>query len=265
VIVMPRGLPTSSGNLKTLISGGTKVIIPEHDIFPVSISLAGGEHKVPNWVENELTVSGRKDQIDELVKLVGSEDEEGTVCLDFEKIIPMPVELEGTGSGSDEDFAFMLVGGKKPSSIFTLQSYRSFPWVEGNIPENATDDELVNYICEHNNMSRSEMEELGNRLLNLQQKYGAYDWYDWCCNNWGTKWNAVDPALKRTRNHARFNFSTAWAPPIPVIKKLAELFPALRLRLNYWEGGMGFKGRIIYESGVEVSNTESKYSGPRGG
>ena len=62
---------------------------------------------------------------------------------------------------------------------------------------------------------------------------------DWCCKNWGTKWNARHPEkpevtkLKR-RTDVTYRFDTAWAPPEPVLRKLSHLFPKLDFHL-YWE------------------------------
>jgi hypothetical protein len=38
------------------------------------------------------------------------------------------------------------------------------------------------------------------------------------------------------------DFFTAWSPPIPIIKKLAELHKDLVFRLEYYETGCAFRG-----------------------
>jgi hypothetical protein len=38
------------------------------------------------------------------------------------------------------------------------------------------------------------------------------------------------------------DFYTAWSPPIPIIKKLAELHKDIVFRLEYYEPGMAFRG-----------------------
>ena len=59
----------------------------------------------------------------------------------------------------------------------------------------------------------------------------ADSWYEWDCANWGTKWDLahddvdlkdLDEAIK---NNEEFElaFDTAWAPPIPVLEKMAEM------------------------------------------
>lgn len=62
--------------------------------------------------------------------------------------------------------------------------------------------------------------------------------YKWCCNNWGTKWNAVDPVLDELSERAiRFRFDTAWVRPDPVINALAKMYPTLifKMRSEYEE------------------------------
>jgi hypothetical protein len=83
----------------------------------------------------------------------------------------------------------------------------------------------------------------GKKLKKLQDKnlenYGAKDWYDWCTQNWGTKWNSYS-------NHIQDNgvsFDTAWAPPIPVIVELAEK-TGKDWTLLYSEPGMDFCGQL---------------------
>ena len=75
-------------------------------------------------------------------------------------------------------------------------------------------------------------------------------WYEWCTDNWGTKWDACDCIWsyrdgfkKNVKNpKMRFFFNTAWAPPIPWLEKVASIFPNLYLKLEYDEPGIGFKG-----------------------
>lgn len=52
-------------------------------------------------------------------------------------------------------------------------------------------------------------------------RYGYASWYEWRCNEWGTKWNAYE-----VEQHDNIvEFKTAWAAPHPVIERLAEIFP----------------------------------------
>jgi hypothetical protein len=84
---------------------------------------------------------------------------------------------------------------------------------------------------------------------------GYYDderWYDWCVNNWGTKWDfGADPAeslgLKATRvdNEITATFDSAWSPPIGMYETLVEL--GYNVRATYWEPGMAYCG--IWDNG----------------
>jgi len=83
---------------------------------------------------------------------------------------------------------------------------------------------------------------------------GYYDdgrWYDWCANNWGTKWDVgADEGTEReefrglkatvVENEACCSFDSAWAPPIGLYKKLDEL--GYKVHASYFEPGMCFCG-----------------------
>jgi hypothetical protein len=64
---------------------------------------------------------------------------------------------------------------------------------------------------------------------------------------------------------AFLEFDTAWSPPIPVIAKLASMFPDHIFELKYFEGGMGFSGHARWSEGDEEFHHQYEYSGPRGG
>lgn len=95
--------------------------------------------------------------------------------------------------------------------------------------------------------------------------HGSPDWYEWCCANWGTKWNAGDVVLKETKTSLKYTFQTAWAPPVPVIAKLAGMFPSLTFVHKYYECGMQYQGCMEYRHGTLFSESEGKYKGNRGG
>jgi len=88
-----------------------------------------------------------------------------------------------------------------------------------------------------------EAQEEANR-----KAHGYATWYDYCVNEWGTKWDVGgdgDQASQDTPTDIRMNFDSAWAPPIAAMDKFEAL--GFRVKLVYWESGMCFCG--LYEDG----------------
>ena len=80
------------------------------------------------------------------------------------------------------------------------------------------------------------------------KKSGMFpDWYNWSCDNWGTKWNAYDieePILEGFNpplNEAtiRYQFNTAWSPPANWILTTAKMFPTLTFNDDWIDEGGG--------------------------
>ena len=72
-------------------------------------------------------------------------------------------------------------------------------------------------------------------------------WYNWCVNNWGTKWDigsdngevhGLNPTI--VDNEASMSFDSAWSPPIGLYKEL--VLRGFRVVASYFEPGMGYCG-----------------------
>ena len=91
--------------------------------------------------------------------------------------------------------------------------------------------------------------------------HGYGNWYDYCVNEWGTKWDVGgegDQATVHSPNSISMNFDSAWAPPIAAMEKFQDL--GFKVKLVYWESGMCFCG-LYDENGddyYEYSDMTSK-------
>lgn len=228
----------------------------------------------PNFCENELTISGPNvESILAAIRDMESDDPDEHI-LDFDKIIPYPREFKNLDQRS-ADY-------QKKFRDIALDD----PEREGKIKTLADE-----YGAEPG-------------ALWLKDGYNAGG-YEWCCDNWGTKWNACRVSLTKRPSNAPLpetitcghcktaqktakmsalvcqqcgaplpdvrpivaflEFETAWSPPIPVVEKMAGMFPDHDFDLAYYEGGVGYCGQARWSQGVEQYNNETVYSGPRGG
>jgi len=82
----------------------------------------------------------------------------------------------------------------------------------------------------------------------LVAKYGSDNWYDWCINNWGTKWDISPYGVEvDERGVLQGSFDSPWGPPIQAYQQLEQL--GFEVRAYYNEPGMGFTG--MYEGSDE--------------
>lgn len=231
---------------------------------------------MPNWTENELTITGP--DVQKVLNAIRSEScaDEDARILDFDRIIPYPKQYKEL-------------------------DLRAHDYQQKSFAIDKDDPERQNKL---DALAAEYGVEPGTPWLKDGFNCGGYEW---CCENWATKWNATRAVLT-TRNdsskeHVRktiecsicrttyktdqvnvltcqqcgsplpdsqpllafIEFDTAWSPPIPVIEKLAGIFPDHEFNLEYYEGGMGFCGHACWEHGVEQYHNQGEYSGPRGG
>jgi hypothetical protein len=75
------------------------------------------------------------------------------------------------------------------------------------------------------------------------EKYGYGNWYDWCVNEWGTKWDVGGDGQTDIHPDGRMlhtTFDSAWSPPIAAYEKLTAM--GFTVGAMYYEGGMAYAG-----------------------
>ena len=82
-----------------------------------------------------------------------------------------------------------------------------------------------------------------------RETHGYTNWYDYCVNEWGTKWDigADGNPAQDIPGGLMLGFDSAWAPPCAAYEKLTE--QGFRIRAMYYEPGMAFAG--VWEDGAD--------------
>jgi hypothetical protein len=94
-----------------------------------------------------------------------------------------------------------------------------------------------------------------------QEQYGYANWYDFCTNEWGTKWDVDAEVIMATDTTVDISFDSAWAPPIAWYEKMTDL--GFTVDAYYYEPGMGFCGHWhdgeddFYEIGATSVETQA--------
>jgi len=205
---------------------------------------------MPNHIKNIITYEGDEKKIKEMLEKI-KYDQLGIGTIDFNKIIPRSPDLDiEAGSKTDKGFA----------------AYQDFIFVYtlGGTVEKDLDNISVKaeeiFLKQRTDID-SESWELGRKAFHNFRLYGAKDWYDWSCKNWGTKWNAYDymEGTDYSQNDD-LQFETAWSAPHPVIEKLSQMFPEIAFEHKWADEDISVNcGYREYKNGELVS--EQYYEG----
>lgn len=156
---------------------------------------------MPNWCNNQITITGPNSVIDKIEKIVGEENSKDGLLNFFKQ---MPKELDGTTA---------------PSS-------------SADGPQPMVD--------------------------------GFDNWYDWRCENWGTKWEVCEfygvdrqylTETSEGESTISFAFDSAWSPPTDAYFNFIQENSDCSLRATYHEPGCDFMG--IWDNGSDQCYTIS--------
>ena len=205
---------------------------------------------MPNYVMNKITFHNLSEQ--EIIERFTSADENGERYFDFNRIIPMPETLDICSGGAqgvakktyygkfDPSFTSMI----HPEDFFGTNPFTPYANIFKCL-SSVTKDIVHNAYSEGRSFSKNEAEyilfELGSIYVSNAEKYGYETWYDWCINNWGTKWNAGDCSISDNT----VIFETAWSAPDNIYRKLSE--SGCDFSAEYADENIGFNTGI-YES-----------------
>lgn len=202
---------------------------------------------MPNWVKNIVKMRG-------IVNLPLFSEEDGATDFDFNKLIPMPVELNiESGSMTERFIVYFLterctvpIQDLDPIKKVTLNKLVTNMLHPISWPEKVVDmvrKQMSSATCEE----RDKAYETGRQYVSNYEKYGFPTWYEWCIHNWGTKWNASDTVILNTDT---ILFDTAWSNPEPVIMKLAEMYPDAEIEHWWADENIGYNtGHRVIRNG----------------
>ena len=92
--------------------------------------------------------------------------------------------------------------------------------------------------------------ELEAQTMRNLSIYGYATWYDYCVNEWGTKWDVGGDDYNAPQDipgGLMLSFDSAWSPPITAYEKLMEL--GFEIEAMYYEPGMAFAG--VWDNGSD--------------
>lgn len=197
---------------------------------------------MPNHIKNIVKMK-------DITALPLFEKEDNT--FDFNSLIPMPEELN-IEEGGIKEIAIEAVVRK----LAINQKYdKRF------VPE-MNDQEYIRRKALWKGPEKKLL-ELGLQYVSNKIKYGAYTWYDWCIENWGTKWNTYENEWK---DESTIMFETAWSNPEPIMLKLSERYPTTLIEhwwadenLGYNAGHRMYLGGKVMDGGYHAEESQDAY------
>ena len=98
----------------------------------------------------------------------------------------------------------------------------------------------------------------------LDSGYGEKDsrGYNWCCDNWGTKWGCYDIETSYVSGDGdyaflTYSFHSAWAPPLLVIDAMAAKYPCLKFRLEWFDPCDAKCHVILWRKGARIEKAHA--------
>lgn len=184
---------------------------------------------MPNWVINKVTLTApSKARLAAVCALLEGLPKNGASTVDlfsFNNVVPMPPELDVT-AGPEAQYLEAWYGIK---GTFPLSKARIF---EIRLEKGSR--------------------QLADAYKSNLDRYGHATWYTWCIEYWGTKWPATctDKSIADDGMSATYVFNTAWSVPLPVYKKLSEMFPDVSLYVEVDEESGAYWGSLTLQAGV---------------
>lgn len=215
---------------------------------------------MPNWCTNEVTVFGKEEELTKFSDYVKSKESYHGDC---STAYEMYKNEDGKWDRKEKDHCDgkeFKDGCIKVTEPFSFQSIMPMPpeLVNTTSPVHIyeTQEELDDYLdtlsVEAYNGSEEYYKSAVNRGMTreysdyLMKTYGANNWYDWCNDQWGTKWDVsqVGIELNPEWEQLQYEFDTAWGPPEGIHIFLADMFPDLSISWFFREEGQQIAGYL---------------------
>ena len=203
---------------------------------------------MPNYVKNRVVMEGIAD-------LPLFREVDGKKHFDFNRLIPMPKELEMEEGSITEEVIIYYLTERCSISIQALQGDKANmarTLVQNMFSEKWHEEIFRRVQVKMAGASEAEKDiayDKGRQYISNFMEYGFTTWYGWRNHNWGTKWNACDTEIL---DKDTIVFDTAWSNPDPIMEKLGEMYPGIRIE-HWWadeDAGNNTGHRVMFDGGV---------------
>ena len=127
--------------------------------------------------------------------------------------------------------------------------------------------ELANTVAGFFGDPEEQAKQAATEQANME-KYGFKDWYDWCVENWGTKWGACDVDMDTESIHGpeywSGHFQSAWCPAEGLIKSISAQYPNLVFGISFIEESDAFAGWTVWRAGKTLAEVSYEPQVPAG-
>lgn len=167
---------------------------------------------MPNWVTNTVTVTGEPVEIDK-----------------FKQTLARPYPQQKTAPSENDKYRNTVEGEweipDEPQEEFAFWNIIAPP-----------EEHWEQYFGVH---GWSDGEERGKN---------PWNWYEWNCRVWGTKWSASDCCVvDEAAGSVTYHFNTPWDTPRGIWQALADQYPQLNIFVRYQEE-QGWGGELVIEN-----------------
>ena len=225
-----------------------------------------------NCCDNSLSIKAPRSTLIRIRELTNGSETENDTVFDFSRIIPMPEELNMAVGCYQNEFVKCYIESlpkTKAKSITENLKHIKCSFY-GNYYKKFYAHEREIDADMRKSMEKEEQEffpavkaktiiGVGKQYVDNVLKYGTADWYDWNCENRGTKRNSFYAEIEDLGTEINYKFLTAWSPCDPVILALAKMFPEAKISYSFFEPKWGFCGQREYENGKMVYSMAGDY------
>jgi len=176
--------------------------------------------------------------------------------------MPNWVECDLNINGNKKDIARFKKFAKGKTEVIDTNKFIPYPKKFREADEKADRYQKLKHKEKLTKAEKQELNKFGNDVKDGFNNGG----YNWCCNNWGTKWGLCNTELSGDYGEElNYYFETAWSEPKPIILKMSKMFKKLEFVLKYFEGGNCFNGLLRCKGGKIIDDLSGDYFGNRGG
>jgi hypothetical protein len=213
---------------------------------------------MPNNITNQITFGADSAALAAFQRMLLDVQTEGQPLgsFDFNKLLPMPKELD-IEAGSRTNQGLKLVREYR-QALVDLEQRRSV------LPPDEYAAELRQWEKDYWEKQLADPETwiLGKKAYNNIQRFGCPTWYEWCIQNWGTKWNSYQPRPLE-KDSDTMEFYTAWGSVPKIVTLLSKKYPEQTITYRWADEDIGCNvGEFTIKNG-EVIDANVPENGSR--